>query len=513
MFSRLGNIIIRNQSSPVLIAPKEEKPPIQLAFNNNSPTVQLANKKNVEIVWNGEPTLFLVNIPDNKRIINAVQQKPMPGILVPISAPISSPITATLSGPVPPPPPPLPPVDLTLNRIAVSQPQQQSSPPPLQPQTTEKILPQYEEAAKQLAANNKVGKNHMKSQVMTDVLEILIKNGELPETAVFDPATPTTPGTNINLTQSLIYQPTKLTLNSGPPKLTMLRGVPASSNIDNVEMLSPMQPDCENSVSSFDLFMERQQQEKRDQQAVKQELIQQQQQQQPTRQQNAPRNDVPILQQQQMESQQSPPERHQIITNGHQSDIKHFDDLDMMDIIGMDIGDDQYQLNPVKNSLINGNSSGIVSKTHRRDMNPSLQPSLNELIMEQQQQQQQQQQHQQSTSFNNNFNFDGCNNNNNFHSMPMDIEDFENSLSHFDFSSIGVSDEQINTPPHPFSQLQQQNQQQQQQTSSIGNSVDVDSYDPNLSINNDNYLDFFNIDDFKMGSDNTLSFGEVDFPV
>lgn len=90
----------------------------------------------------------------------------------------------------------------------------------------------------------------------------------------------------------------------------------------------------------------------------------------------------------------------------------------------------------------------------------------------------------------------------------MDIEDFENSLSHFDFSSIGVSDEQINTPPHSFSQLQQHNPQH----TSMGNGVDVDSYDPNLSINNDNYLDFFNIDDFKMGSDNTLSFG-VDFPV
>ncbi|XP_037049658.1 uncharacterized protein LOC119083954 [Bradysia coprophila] len=115
----------------------------------------------------------------------------MPGILVPISAPISSSI-ATLSGPVPPPPPPLPPTDLTVNRIALSQPLQQTSPPPLQRQTTDKTLPQYEEAAKQLAANNKTGKNHIKSQVMTDVLEILIKNGELPETAVFDPATPNT---------------------------------------------------------------------------------------------------------------------------------------------------------------------------------------------------------------------------------------------------------------------------------------------------------------------------------
>lgn len=427
----------------------------------------------------------------------------MPGILVPISTPI----TATLSGPVPPPPPPLPPTDLaSVNRITVSQPQQQTSPPPLQPQSIDKKLPQYEEAAKQLAAaNSKVGKNHIKSQVMTDVLEILIKNGELPETAVFDPATPTTPGTNMNLpNQSMIYQPTKLTLNSGPPKLTMLRGVPASSNIDNVEMRSPMQPDCENSVSSFDLFMERQQQDKCDQQAVKRESMQQQQL-QPSRQQSDQQNGLPSHHQH-MDSQQPSEQHRQIISNGQQSDIKHFDDLELMDIIGMDIADDQYHLNPVKNSLINGNGSGIISKAHRRDMNPSLQPSLNELIMEQQQQQQQHQ----STSFNNNFNFDGCNNNNTFHSMPMDIEDFENSLSHFDFSSItGVSDEQINTPPHPFSQLQPQNQQH----TSIGNSVDVDSYDPNLSINNDNYLDFFNIDDFKMGSDNTLSFGEVDFPV
>ena len=55
-----------------------------------------------------------------------------------------------------------------------------------------KCPPNYEEATKQ---NNKIKdkKKSIKSQAVDDVLEILIKNGELPPSAAQDPTTPTTP--------------------------------------------------------------------------------------------------------------------------------------------------------------------------------------------------------------------------------------------------------------------------------------------------------------------------------
>ncbi|KYN36028.1 MKL/myocardin-like protein 1 [Trachymyrmex septentrionalis] len=88
--------------------------------------------------------------------------------------------------------------------------------------TTEDIKPpppQYDEAAKLLKSNKNcnvqifltflyvkiepVQKSHIKSQVVDDVLEILIKNGELPPSAAQDPATPTTP--NRQLQPNLVF--------------------------------------------------------------------------------------------------------------------------------------------------------------------------------------------------------------------------------------------------------------------------------------------------------------------
>ncbi|KAK0083655.1 hypothetical protein PV326_006627, partial [Microctonus aethiopoides] len=65
-------------------------------------------------------------------------------------------------------------------------------------------LPHYDEAAKLLKVKiEPVQKSHIKSQVVDDVLEILIKNGELPPSAAQDPATPTTP--NRQLQQNLVF--------------------------------------------------------------------------------------------------------------------------------------------------------------------------------------------------------------------------------------------------------------------------------------------------------------------
>lgn len=54
--------------------------------------------------------------------------------------------------------------------------------------------PLYEEATKQIKKEN----NNVKSQIVDDVLEILIKNGELPPSAAHDPSTPSSAGTRIN---------------------------------------------------------------------------------------------------------------------------------------------------------------------------------------------------------------------------------------------------------------------------------------------------------------------------
>ncbi|XP_059479815.1 myocardin-related transcription factor A isoform X2 [Neocloeon triangulifer] len=73
-------------------------------------------------------------------------------------------------------------------QIASPKPELNKSPPPL-----------YEEAAKLLKVHikqdaNSTKQKHIKSQIVDDVLEILIKNGELPPSAAQVPVTPTTPG-------------------------------------------------------------------------------------------------------------------------------------------------------------------------------------------------------------------------------------------------------------------------------------------------------------------------------
>ncbi|XP_018358017.1 PREDICTED: MKL/myocardin-like protein 1 isoform X2 [Trachymyrmex cornetzi] len=85
--------------------------------------------------------------------------------------------------------------------------QQQQQQQQQQTTTTEDIKPpppQYDEAAKLLKVKiEPVQKSHIKSQVVDDVLEILIKNGELPPSAAQDPATPTTP--NRQLQPNLVF--------------------------------------------------------------------------------------------------------------------------------------------------------------------------------------------------------------------------------------------------------------------------------------------------------------------
>lgn len=429
--------------------------------------------------------------------------------------------------------------------------------------------PHYDEATKQLETNKLVKttsgtpvvKNHAKSQVMTDVLEILIRNGELPETAAFDPSTPTTPSlssistnaptltlfttasTSVPSTTTTLA-PTKI--STPPPTTVMARPASPPSkltlnllpSLDNVEMLSPMQPDCDNSVSSFDMFLEQQEQQhlhaedNDDESHLKQ-------------------NDDDD-QHYHSNHEDNKQELHDRLHDQMLQQQQQHDDLELMELMGqqldMDMTDEpQFALTNHVRYMNTGICDNSDSKLNRRD--PSLQPSLNEIIMQQQQQQQQQSSglfsfglfngsngsvnssslnnnNTSSANNNNNNNQSNANNNNHYPSIPMDIEDFENSLSSFDFSQItGVTDDhQINTPPHPFSSQAQQHHQQQHHIMNpmalsslhhhnfVETSSSDSSYDPPLALNHENILDLFNIDDFKMSND-TLNWGEVDFAV
>nr|CAD7393938.1 unnamed protein product [Timema cristinae] len=83
-----------------------------------------------------------------------------------------------------------------------------SSPqPPPSPRGGEDIIRdqqrKIEELQRELLRSHSSKQKNVKSQIVDDVLEILIKNGELPPSAAQDPATPTTPGRS--LPQGLIF--------------------------------------------------------------------------------------------------------------------------------------------------------------------------------------------------------------------------------------------------------------------------------------------------------------------
>ncbi|XP_071447296.1 myocardin-related transcription factor A [Hetaerina americana] len=114
-----------------------------------------------------------------------------------------------------------------------SSPAHSPSPSPQQFLIT-KHPPQYEEATKSLKIKLEPGSDNIipeggnsessnsrstsgksvKSQIVDDVLEILIKNGELPPSAANDPATPTTPGRS--LPQGLIFVPSTTSISTAP---------------------------------------------------------------------------------------------------------------------------------------------------------------------------------------------------------------------------------------------------------------------------------------------------------
>lgn len=510
--NRAAQLALKNKT-PALIAPKEEKPkvPAQIPIAAKPPS-------NVGLLWNGEnQTLFLVGLQDKKLINGHQRAASMPSIVFPF------PTTQTVEQIIETKPL----IQPTLtSHESIPHIQMEIKPPP----------PLYEEATKQLSnvtvtvkeEPTVVIEKNIKSENLTDVLDILIKNGELPESAL-DPTTPTTAGTtiaqNIIFTNSNIKGIENNSQVNNPPQSLQTNGnanslfpnsilLDTPSPIENIEMASPIQPDChidtENVAKTLDIFLEPQQEER----AL------------------------------------------------NTSEINHFDDLELFELMSqqldMDISDETCHNFPSSDSQQHNHhnqqqhhklsSSGINT---RRDMNPSLQPSISELI------QQQQQRHNNSNNNNNNgnahnnnnnnnnrndgnsfcsgltngfdvdhHNFDLNGTNNNYSSTPMDVcDDFDSALVNFGFTNLS-HDSNINTPPHPFSSSlstisETSNGSGPQNLSCSSNGIvgsngsqlynggtsDSDSFSSHIPINQDNILDLFNIDDYKM------SWGEVDFAV
>ncbi|KAJ8975571.1 hypothetical protein NQ317_016982, partial [Molorchus minor] len=94
--------------------------------------------------------------------------------------------------------------------------------------------PIYEEATKQL---NK--KNNIKSQIVDDVLEILIKNGELPPSAANDPATPGSAGTKI--TEPVYPTPAQTSVNDNQNHTSIDPNSPeAALGLDATDLLESL---------------------------------------------------------------------------------------------------------------------------------------------------------------------------------------------------------------------------------------------------------------------------------
>ncbi|XP_063920706.1 myocardin-related transcription factor B-like isoform X4 [Zophobas morio] len=93
--------------------------------------------------------------------------------------------------------------------------------------------PLYEEATKQI---NK--KNNVKSQIVDDVLEILIKNGELPPSAAQDPSTPGSAGTKANEPVFPTQNPSQQSVDPNSPEAAL--GLDPTEILDSLDNLDSM---------------------------------------------------------------------------------------------------------------------------------------------------------------------------------------------------------------------------------------------------------------------------------
>lgn len=607
-------------------------------------------QNNVGLMWNdGNQTIFLVGLPpqDNgKKLMNGHHRTTsLPSIVFPITPAEQQIIEAKRQQMQPriqlelkpqtlPPPPPPPLYEEATKQLCTVKIKEEIVEQPPPQQRNGLILNTTQPSSKR--------KQHVKSEKLTDVLDILINQGELPESArePLTPITPLTPGGSsimTDLSGNLIFSPappptqpavtvtmdTTLAATAPPPSFQLLNtpaAPPPPPPPPAPTLQSPEQPAL--LLDNIDMSSS----------SPMPQMSLTQTQSQSNCHHIDPAKTLDIFLEQQHHQQSSPTLLHHEKSSpvdDRDNKLNHFDEYELLELMSqqleMDIGGDDnchtfpdLQSPPQQSHQdTSQQNKQSISPPMRRDMNPSLQPSISELIQQQQQQQQspssiinnnnsnsnpmtnglvhhhqqshhlnhhhhhhpsQQQHHQQQHhhpmqhhNVNNNpgesssSNF-ASSNNNSFSSTPMDVcDDFDNPLASFSFNSQLSPDSNINTPPHPFvdeggiisagnggggvgsasgpgdgglhftsstttpsssSSSSGHNNSILEQMSVCGNNIggvgvgmgqnqgasmmdNSDSFgDSHLSpINQDNILDLFTIDDYKM------AWGEGDFAV
>lgn len=483
--------------------PQQPRQHIHQIQNTNGAFINhLNHKSGTELIWNGESTLLLVNFPDDKKFL--VPNNAMRNIFVPF--------TATQN------------MDAILKKVNLGAQLQQ------QPQTV------------QLTSVPKLS-SHLQHPTHTDAPIKVEKFHDIPAAQVTPTHVGNLPGmVDILVDGQQLSMQTPYTLSTksngiaGPPSTTpkpvggdfgvIPSDMMLSSNMDSD--ISPMRchSTCDDMyLNEADIFLN----DTGRNGAASHKMLQQ-----------SHRNGM-------IKKESTEHDNNGIV------DMKSFDDLELMELMGqqldMDISDDSCQ--PVGNmtsdkmlNMTSGNGSNSLhspphSMSCRRDMNPSLQPSLSELI----QQQQSPSAHGSNNSrlngasngsdnsnmhatfmnqdnmndYNSNFYLDSnnisSNHNNNLHLGSMDIEYFDNTLAQFDFAipcgnqTNGLMNNASQIGPYSDAQMNHTNTNSMMSSHSIANdcpttSNDVDQYYTNGGTTaHSNILDLFNIDDFKMSAD------------
>ncbi|XP_034133415.1 myocardin-related transcription factor B isoform X2 [Drosophila guanche] len=304
-------------------------------------------------------------------------------------------------------------------------PQQQQQRPQQQQQQQQQLIqldiksttappPQYEEATKQLAASKAAALNGLvplvkikeepvqspapplalpvpaaaplsnqvkrksagiKSEQVSDVLDILIKQGELPESAALEPITPLTPLPELSMFNGTVTPTTAAGGASIVPLVPKLEAPPTPQAavatldmamdtndshvsfgqqhtphgfIENIDMGSPLQPDtsaidAESVAKTLDIFLEQHH--------------------------ATPPPSTPP------KSSHSGSEK----PNSPDAKLNHFDEYELLELMSqqleMDMGDDSNTYCTPNTPKGGGNNNSL-----RRDLNPSLQPCINELL-------------------------------------------------------------------------------------------------------------------------------------
>lgn len=358
----------------------------------------------------------------------------------------------------------------------------------------------------QVQALSKVRKGDPMPQALKDVYEILSKNGE-----ILEPDTPESGLSTPNGSQVMMINPNLMfdnrrvrgvvnEMSSGVSNDAPSSDIPSSLLLDsgsdllNLPVLSPMQQDCMQS----------------DPEETLDKLLAQAQQ---TNNCHTPRNS-PFHQ----SSASVAPSSSQLLSD--------FNDFELLEF-PMDIEDDAYHHHAGMMNHQSENHLSSSGSTRVREMNPSLTPSLNELIQIQQQQQSTQSndsslmngyQNSFSDSMNNNSENSHCSSNSHFNNeTPMD---FENLLSNFEIPtnfdspspglqsnnqsnrSCSTNYDTLSSPSHHFG-----NHCYNSNVHSPLHTTQHHHYHTNnhhLNHHHENILEFFN-DDFRMGVGDSMS--------